>query len=57
MLIWRTPEVDGLGPGDTGFERRPGLMRGITALGHRPTRVDEMLVQPLDVEEEGRQVI
>jgi MFS family permease len=38
MLIWRTPEIDGLQPGETGFERRPGLLRGITASGHRPAR-------------------
>lgn len=36
MLIWRTPEVDGLRPGDPGFERRPGLWRGIAAHAHRP---------------------
>lgn len=38
MLIWRTPEVDGLRAGDAGFERRPGLLRGITGAGHRPVR-------------------
>ncbi|CAG0954313.1 hypothetical protein PHYC_00375 [Phycisphaerales bacterium] len=36
MLIWRTPEVDGLRPGDAGYDRRPGLWRGITAGAHRP---------------------
>jgi MFS family permease len=36
MLIWRTPEVDGLQPGDLGYDRRPGLWRGITASGHKP---------------------
>ena len=36
MLIWRTPEVDGIRPGDRGYERRPGLWHGITASGHRP---------------------
>lgn len=35
MLTWRTPEIDSLGPGEAGFERRPGLMRGLTARGHR----------------------
>jgi MFS family permease len=38
MLIWRTPEVDGLRPGDDGHDRRPGLWRGITAAAHRPAR-------------------
>jgi MFS family permease len=38
MLIWRTPEVDGLRPGDPGYDRRPGLMRGLTARAHRPDR-------------------
>lgn len=37
MLIWRTPEVDGLRPGDAGYRRAPGLWRGITASSHRPT--------------------
>jgi MFS family permease len=37
MLIWRTPEVDGLKPGDPGYDRRPGLLRGLTASAHRPT--------------------
>jgi MFS family permease len=36
MLIWRTPEVDGLAEGDVGHARVPGLMRGITASAHRP---------------------
>ena len=36
MLIWRTPEVDGLAPGHPGYDRRPGLWRGITAEVHRP---------------------
>jgi MFS family permease len=38
MLIWRTPEVDGLAPGDAGYTRTPGLLRGITASAHRPLR-------------------
>jgi MFS family permease len=38
MLIWRTPEVDGLKPGDVGYDRRPGLLRGILATAHRPQR-------------------
>jgi len=36
MLIWRTPEVDGLKPGDPGYDRKPGLWRGISADTHRP---------------------
>lgn len=36
MLIWRTPEVDGLKPGDPGYRRQPGLLRGLTASAHRP---------------------
>lgn len=36
MLVWRTPEVDGLKPGDVGYERKPGLLRGILAPAHRP---------------------
>lgn len=36
MLIWRTPEADGLKPGDKGYDRRPGLFSGITASAHRP---------------------
>jgi len=38
MLTWRTPEVDGLKPGDAGYDRRPGLLRGLTAASHRPRR-------------------
>jgi len=38
MLIWRTPEVDGLRPGEPGYERRASLWRGITGLAHRPRR-------------------
>lgn len=36
MLIWRTPEVDGIRPGEPGYDRTPGLLRGITASAHRP---------------------
>lgn len=36
MLIWRTPEVDGIHPGDPGHARRAGLLAGITARAHRP---------------------
>lgn len=36
MLTYRTPEVDGLAPGDPGYERRPGLWRGLFATAHRP---------------------
>ncbi len=39
MLTWRTPEVDGLKPGDPGYDRTPGLVRGITARSHRPRRL------------------
>ena len=38
MVIWRTPEVDGLKPGDAGFDRKPGFVRGLTAANHRPRR-------------------
>ncbi|MBX3360058.1 MAG: MFS transporter [Phycisphaeraceae bacterium] len=38
MLIWRTPEVDGIEPGQPGYDRKPGLWRGITASAHRPRR-------------------
>ncbi|MFM9958022.1 MAG: MFS transporter [Phycisphaerales bacterium] len=41
MLTWRTPEVDGINPGDEGYDRKPGLIRGILASGHRP-RSDEI---------------
>lgn len=36
MLIWRTPEIDDLKPGERGHARRPGLWAGVTAAGHRP---------------------
>lgn len=36
MLTWRTPEIDGIGPGDAGYDRQPGFWRGLTAAGHRP---------------------
>lgn len=36
MLVWRTPEIDDLRPGDPGHARRPGLWHGVTARGHRP---------------------
>ncbi|MFZ4575783.1 MAG: MFS transporter [Phycisphaerales bacterium] len=36
MITWRTPEVDGLKPGDPGYDRTPGLIRGLTAMAHRP---------------------
>jgi len=36
MLAWRTPEVDGLRPGDPGYDRTPGLIAGLTARAHRP---------------------
>lgn len=37
MLIWRTPEVDGLAPGQPGHQRRPGFVRGLFAWAHKPT--------------------
>lgn len=36
MLIWRTPEVDGIKPGEPGYDRRPSLLAGITGSAHRP---------------------
>lgn len=36
MLTWRTPEVDGIMPGQPGYDRRPGFWRGLFATGHRP---------------------
>lgn len=36
MLTWRTPEIDNLNPGDPGFERKPGLLRGLFATAHAP---------------------
>jgi MFS family permease len=38
MLIWRTPEVDGLRPGDPGYDRTRSLIRGLTGSVHRPRR-------------------
>jgi MFS family permease len=35
MLTWRTPEVDGMLPGERGYDRKPGLWRGVTAEFHR----------------------
>lgn len=35
MLAYRTPEVDGITPGMPGYDRAPGLFRGITARAHR----------------------
>ncbi len=46
MLIWRTPEVDGLKPGDPAFERKPGLLNGLTARSHRPARGGDGLRPP-----------
>ncbi len=37
MTIWRTPEVDGLTPGDPLYHRKPGLLRGVFATAHRPS--------------------
>lgn len=36
MLTWRTPEVDALTADDEGYQRRPGLISGLTARAHRP---------------------
>lgn len=36
MLAWRTPEVDGIKPGQPGYDRQPGLWRGLTGGTHRP---------------------
>jgi len=36
MLTWRTPEVDGLVPGQPGYARRRSLIAGITGSAHRP---------------------
>ncbi len=36
MLRYRTPEIDGLKPGDYGHDRRPGMLRGLMASAHRP---------------------
>ncbi len=36
MVIWRTPEVDGLKPGDPGYDRKPGFLRGLFATAHKP---------------------
>lgn len=35
MITVRTPEVDGLQPGDPGYDRVPGFWRGVLATGHR----------------------
>ncbi|MFO0831259.1 MAG: MFS transporter [Phycisphaerales bacterium] len=39
MLRHRTPEIDNLHPGDPGYDRTPGLLRGVMATAHRPGRV------------------
>lgn len=39
MLTWRTPEIDGLKPGDRGFDRKPGFWLGLTARAHHPLAV------------------
>lgn len=36
LLIWRTPEIDDIKPGERGYVRRPGLWAGVSAAGHRP---------------------
>lgn len=35
MLTWRTPEVDGLEPGDPAYTRDPSLLHGLTGARHR----------------------
>lgn len=37
LLIWRTPEIDELAPGEPGYARRAGLWAGVSASGHRPS--------------------
>lgn len=37
LLIWRTPEIDDIKPGERGFVRRPGLWAGVTGAAHRPS--------------------
>lgn len=36
LLVWRTPEIDDLKPGERGHARRPGFWAGVSAAGHRP---------------------
>lgn len=36
MMTYRTPEIDGLSPGDQGYDRAPGFLRGLFAASHRP---------------------
>ncbi len=36
MLAWRTPEIDGIAPGDPHHAQRPGVLRGILADAHKP---------------------
>lgn len=48
MLVWRTPEIDGLTPEDPGGRRNPGLLRGITGAAHRPTARPEATVPAYD---------
>jgi len=38
MLTYRTPEVDGLNPGDPGYDKSPGFWRGLTAAAHKPPK-------------------
>ncbi|MFO0858610.1 MAG: MFS transporter [Phycisphaerales bacterium] len=35
MLTWRVPEIDGIAPGEPGYDKKPGLLRGILATTHR----------------------
>lgn len=58
MLTWRTPEIDGLRPGEPGYDRTPGLVRGVTASAHRQRDRDRLMppqeaVRPSAVRETG----
>lgn len=45
MLIWRTPEIDAIMPGERGYERRAGFLAGLTAQAHRPRPVEGPAVE------------
>ncbi len=46
-LTWRVPEIDGLRPGDSGYDRAPGLIRGILAGAHRPQAAPRPVEPPM----------
>jgi MFS family permease len=50
MITYRTPEVDGLTPGQPGFERKPGFLRGLFATAHRPSPSTDHARSPADHE-------